>query len=119
MTTEQQTGPEAEVKDEATPEEQSWRGVFEEDPDREISRATSIRLKEDSRKLLGELLRPYQKLIWLLIVIVIVENGARLAVPYLVHLGIDNGIPPILAGGGSRQLIKIVIAGVFSAPPRA
>ena len=37
-------------------------------PDREISRATSIRLKEDSRKLLGQLLRPYQKLIWLLIV---------------------------------------------------
>jgi len=109
-TTEQQTGPEAEVKDETTPEEQSWRGVFEEDPDREISRATSIRLKEDSRKLLGQLLRPYQKLIWLLIMIVIVENGARLAVPYLVHLGIDNGIPPILAGEGSRQLVTIVIA---------
>jgi ATP-binding cassette subfamily B protein len=109
MTTQQQTPPEAEVKDETTPEEQNWRGVFEDDPDREISRATSIRLKEDSRKLLGELLRPYQKLIWLLIVIVVVENGARLAVPYLVHLGIDNGIPPILAGEGSRQLVTIVI----------
>ena len=72
------------------PPEQQWRGVFEDDPDREVSRATSIRLKEDSRKLLGELLRPYQKLIWLLVVIVIVENGARLAVPYLVHLGIAD-----------------------------
>src|SRR3954453_16317110 len=115
MTTQQQTPPEAEVKDEATPEEQSWRGGFEEDPDREISRATSIRLKEDSRKLLGQLLRPYQKLIWLLVVIVIVENAARLAVPYLVHLGIDNGIPPILAGKGSQELITIVIAVLASA----
>jgi ABC-type multidrug transport system fused ATPase/permease subunit len=43
-------------------------------------------------------------------VIVVVENGARLAVPYLVHLGIDNGIPPILAGEGSRELITVVIA---------
>ncbi|WP_350277740.1 ABC transporter ATP-binding protein [Kribbella sp. HUAS MG21] len=101
----QQAPPEVEEDE----KDQNWRGVFEEDPDREISRATSIRLKEDSRKLLGELLRPYQKLIWLLVVIVLVENGARLAVPYLVHLGIDNGIPPILAGEGSRELVTIVI----------
>ena len=114
MTTTQQTPPAAKEQEQKPPEEQSWRGLFEEDPDREISRATTIRLKEDSRKLLGELLRPYRKLIWLLVAIVIVENGARLAVPYLVHLGIDNGIPPILAGKGSQQLITIVIA-VFAA----
>jgi ATP-binding cassette subfamily B protein len=108
MTTTQQTAPPAETTDER-PQEETWRGQFEEDPDRELSRATTIRLKEDSRKLLGELLRPYQKLIWLLVVIVVVENGARLAVPYLVHLGIDNGIPPILAGKGSSQLITIVV----------
>jgi ATP-binding cassette, subfamily B, bacterial len=110
MTTTQQTPPPTDAQDEQQPEEQKWRGLFEEDPDREISRATSIRLKEDSRKLLGELLRPYKKLIWLLVAIVIVENGARLAVPYLVHLGIDNGIPPILAGEGSQELVTIVIA---------
>ncbi|MFD7158925.1 ABC transporter ATP-binding protein [Kribbella sp. NPDC059898] len=112
--TTQQTPPHDKEQQEQ-PEEQKWRGLFEEDPDREISRATSIRLKEDSRKLLGELLRPYQKLIWLLVVIVIVENAARLAVPYLVHLGIDKGIPPILAGQGSKQLITIVIAVLASA----
>jgi ATP-binding cassette subfamily B protein len=109
MTTTQQTPPEQETREQETPE-QSWRGMFEEDPDREVSRATTVRLKEDSRKLLGELLRPYSKLIWILVVIVVVENGARLAVPYLVHLGIDNGIPPILAGEGSRELITVVIA---------
>ncbi|MGY4771566.1 ABC transporter ATP-binding protein [Kribbella sp. CWNU-51] len=109
MTTTQQTPPEEETREneQETPE-QSWRGVFEDDPDRELSRATTVRLKEDSRKLLGELLRPHQKMIWLLVVIVVVENGARLAIPYLVHLGIDNGIPPILAGEGSRQLITVV-----------
>ena len=109
MTTTQQTPPEDETRDnEQEAPEQSWRGVFEDDPDRELSRATTVRLKEDSRKLLGELLRPHQKMIWLLVVIVVVENGARLAIPYLVHLGIDNGIPPILAGEGSRQLVTVV-----------
>jgi ABC-type multidrug transport system fused ATPase/permease subunit len=107
MTTTQQTPPPEDTRDEEAPE-QSWRGVFEDEGERELSRATTIRLKEDSRKLLGELLRPYQKMIWLLVVIVVVENGARLAVPYLVHLGIDNGIPPILAGEGAKTLITVV-----------
>ncbi|MEV0284513.1 ABC transporter ATP-binding protein [Kribbella sp. NPDC050820] len=108
MTTTQQTPPESDAEEEKSAE-QSWRGYFEDEGDRELSRATTIRLKEDSRKLLGELLRPYSKMIWLLVVIVVVENAARLAVPYLVHLGIDNGIPPILAGEGPRTLITIVV----------
>lgn len=107
MTTTQQTPPPEETKDDES-QQDTWRGQFDEDPDRELSRATTVRLKEDSRKLLGELLRPHAKLIWLLVVIVVVENGARLAVPYLVHLGIDNGIPPIIAGEGSRELITVV-----------
>ncbi|MFI6831474.1 ABC transporter ATP-binding protein [Kribbella sp. NPDC050241] len=107
MTTTQQTPPPEETKDDEA-QQDTWRGQFDEDPDRELSRATTVRLKEDSRKLLGELLRPHAKLIWLLVVIVVVENGARLAVPYLVHLGIDNGIPPIIAGEGSRELITVV-----------
>ncbi|TCO44910.1 ABC-type multidrug transport system fused ATPase/permease subunit [Kribbella antiqua] len=107
MTTTQQTPPPDDTRDEETTE-QSWRGVFEDEGERELSRATTIRLKEDSRKLLGELLRPYRKMIWLLVVIVVVENAARLAVPYLVHLGIDNGIPPILAGEGAKTLITVV-----------
>jgi ATP-binding cassette subfamily B protein len=107
MTTTQQTPPKDVPEEEKSPEE-TWRGYFDDEGDRELSRATTIRLKEDSRKLLGELLRPYHKLIWILVVIVVVENGARLAVPYLVHLGIDNGIPPILRGEGATTLITVV-----------
>lgn len=95
-------------------QQDSWRGYAEEGND-ELSRATTLRLKEQSRKLLGELLRPYHKMIWLLVVIVVVENAARLAVPYLVHLGIDKGIPPILAGEGSKTLLTVVGAVFASA----
>ncbi|HEY0473524.1 MAG TPA: ABC transporter ATP-binding protein [Kribbella sp.] len=106
MTTTQQT-PQQSSADRPAEQEDSWRGYAEEGND-ELSRATTLRLKEQSRQLLGELLRPYQKLIWLLVVIVVVENAARLSVPYLVHLGIDKGIPPILAGQGSKTLVTIV-----------
>ncbi|WP_460664461.1 ABC transporter ATP-binding protein [Kribbella swartbergensis] len=104
----QQTSPQSDPEEEKSPEK-SWRGYFEDDGDRELSKATTIRLKEDSRRLLGQLLRPHKKKIWWLVAIVIVENGARLAVPYLVHLGIDNGIPPILAGEGSTTLVTVVL----------
>jgi len=87
--------------------EQAWRGYAEETND-DVPRATTLKLQEQSRRLLGDLLRPHKKLIWLLIVIVVVENAARLAVPYLVHLGIDEGIPPILAGEGSQTLLTVV-----------
>jgi ATP-binding cassette subfamily B protein len=103
----------AQPPQQVTPEE-SWRGYAEENGD-ELTRATTLRLKEQSRKLLGELLRPYKKMIWLLVVIVVVENAARLAVPYLVHLGIDQGIPPILAGEGSKTLLTVVGAVLASA----
>ena len=45
---------------------------------------------------------------------VVVENAARLSVPVLVQRGIDRGIPPILAGGSSRELLLVVstLAGV-------
>ncbi|HEY0690340.1 MAG TPA: ABC transporter ATP-binding protein [Kribbella sp.] len=103
----------AQPPQQVTPEE-SWRGYAEENGD-ELTRATTLRLKEQSRKLLGELLRPYQKMLWLLVAIVVIENAARLAVPYLVHLGIDKGIPPILAGEGSKTLITVVGAVLASA----
>ena len=106
MTTTQQT-PQQSSDDRSGQQDDSWRGYAEEGND-ELSRATTLRLKEQSRKLLGELLRPYRKMIWILVVIVVVENAARLSVPYLVHLGIDKGIPPILAGEGSKTLVTIV-----------
>jgi ATP-binding cassette, subfamily B, bacterial len=98
----------ADTSQQPTPE-QSWRGYAEENGD-DLPRSTTLRLQERSRRLLGELLRPHKKAIWLLIVIVVVENAARLAVPYLVHLGIDEGIPPILAGEGSQTLLTVVAA---------
>ncbi len=85
-----------------------WRGVAAERED-EISNKASLFLRARSRRLLADLLRPHRKLLGLLMIAVLIENGARLAVPYLVKMGIDNGVPPIVHHQGSRTLLTIVV----------
>jgi ATP-binding cassette, subfamily B, bacterial len=86
---------------------QDWRGVAAESSD-EISDRVSLLLRERSRRLLGSLLRPHKPLLRVLIAIVVTENVARLATPYLVKVGIDQGIPPITAGQPPTVLLMVV-----------
>ncbi|MBA2716684.1 MAG: ABC transporter ATP-binding protein [Propionibacteriales bacterium] len=86
-----------------------WRGVAAEDTDQEdLGDKVSLLLKERSRRLFVDLLRPHKRILWFLTAAVLIENAARLSVPYLVKEGIDKGIPPLLAGEGSRTLYTIV-----------
>jgi ATP-binding cassette, subfamily B, bacterial len=85
-----------------------WRGVAAEHEE-EIPARVSLLLKARSRRLLGSLLKPHRRaLVWLMVA-VLIENATRLSVPYLVKEGIDLGIPPILIGKGSQELIEIVV----------
>ncbi|UVO12394.1 ABC transporter ATP-binding protein/permease [Mycobacterium sp. SVM_VP21] len=63
-----------------------------------------------ARGLLWSLLLPYRFAALLMVVAIVVENAARLAVPILAQRGIDRGIPPIAADGSIRQLSVIVTA---------
>ncbi len=65
-------------------------------------------LQARSRRLLADLVRPYKRLLWLLLIVVVVENVARLSIPYLVKEGIDRGIPPIQENGDATTLLTIV-----------
>jgi ATP-binding cassette subfamily B protein len=85
----------------------SWRGVAAENAD-DIPDAVGLRLKTRSRRLLGELLAPYRRLVLLLTGVVLLENAARLSVPRLVQVGIDSGVPPLLSGGSSRHLLEVL-----------
>jgi ATP-binding cassette, subfamily B, bacterial len=85
-----------------------WRGRLDETSDDEPAVEDRIPRRTEARALLYSLLRPFRVVVTLLAVVVIVENAARLAVPILVQRGIDHGIPPLLAGGSSRELMTIV-----------
>jgi ATP-binding cassette, subfamily B, bacterial len=85
-----------------------WRGRAVTNDDDDLPIDESISRRREARSLLGSLLRPYATTVALLAIVVVVENAARLSVPLLVQRGIDHGIPPIAAGGSSRELLLIV-----------
>lgn len=85
----------------------SWRGIAKTDEDEHVLEIER-RFTGGSGELLRELLTPYKWAIWGLIGIVLVENAARLSIPYLVKEGIDTGIPPIRADNDLQPLVVIV-----------
>jgi ABC-type multidrug transport system fused ATPase/permease subunit len=91
-----------------TPAVEEWRGVVDERDD-DVAADVSILLRARSRRLLRSLLAPHKRSVWLLVVVILVQNAAAMAGPYLVKLGIDDGIPPIARGGSSRTLVTIVV----------
>ena len=105
MTTSSATSPPGPAAQESG---QDWRGVAAESSD-ELSSSVSLHLRERSRRLLGQLMRPHRRTLVILLSVVLVENAARLAIPFLVKIGIDSGIPPIAAGDGPALLIAIVL----------
>lgn len=85
----------------------AWRGVAAEDKN-DLNQSATLFLRARSRRLLSQLLRPHRQVVRALLMIALIENVSRLAVPYLVHLGIDRGIPPIVNGGIGRTLLVVV-----------
>jgi ATP-binding cassette, subfamily B, bacterial len=85
-----------------------WRGRAVTNDDDDLPIDESVSRRREARTLLGSLLRPYATTVALLAIVVVVENAARLSVPLLVQRGIDHGIPPIVDGRSSRELLLIV-----------
>jgi ABC-type multidrug transport system fused ATPase/permease subunit len=75
-----------------------WRGVAGEDTD-ELSASASSFLRGRSRRLLGELLRPHRRALWVLLGTITVQNLAWLAGPLLIGVGIDHAVPALVQGG--------------------
>jgi ATP-binding cassette, subfamily B, bacterial len=92
--------------------DQDWRGVAADG--QEVTDEVSGLLQARSRRLLGDLLRPHKKLVWVLLAIVLVENASRLSIPYLVKEGIDRGIPPIREANDTSVLFTIVGIALFA-----
>ncbi|MGN6253337.1 MAG: ABC transporter ATP-binding protein [Marmoricola sp.] len=88
-----------------------WRGRLDEADAEEVELAVRAGA---GRRLLADLLRPHRRTITVLLALVLVENAARLAVPYLVKVGIDSGIPPIRQSGSLAPLLGVVAAAVVA-----
>jgi len=87
----------------------AWRGVAAEKAD-EVSSGLAALLRERSRRLLGDLLRPHRRAVITTVSLIVVESLAALAGPWLVGLAIDNGLPPLLSAHDAAPLLAIAAA---------
>ena len=71
-----------------------WRGVAAEEVD-EFSASVAGLLRKRSRKLLAKLAYPYRWDIALAGLLILIRSIAYLSIPYLVGLGIDQGVERI------------------------
>src|SRR5260370_30335729 len=93
---------------------EQWRGIApDEDAERTEAEApdakATIRLRASSRALLGSLLRPHRGALTVLVLLLLLQNAATMAGPFLVMVGISDGIEPLRHGDPS-VLIKVGIA---------
>jgi ATP-binding cassette subfamily B protein len=92
-----------------TADTSAWRGVAAEKAD-EVSAGLAALLRERSRRLLGDLLRPYRRAVITTIALIVVESLAALAGPWLVGIAIDSGLPPLLNHQDVLPLLGIAAA---------
>ncbi|KXK63267.1 ABC transporter [Micromonospora rosaria] len=98
---------------------QRWRGVSTDpDADRSLAEDTSpaavARLRVRSRALLRDLLRPHRRRLGLAVALLLAQNAAGMAGPYLVMLGIDRAAGPLRAGD-PVPLVAVAAAFVVAA----
>src|SRR6185312_3352882 len=82
----------------AVSDDRNWRGVATEDAE-ELPVGAGVFLRDRSRRLLGELVRPHRRSLWGLLATITTQNVAWLAGPFLIGVGIDVGVPALVDHG--------------------
>jgi ATP-binding cassette, subfamily B, bacterial len=90
----------------------AWRGVAAEQAE-EVSAGLAALLRERSRRLLGDLLRPHRRAVITTVSLIVVQSLAALAGPWLVGIAIDTGLPPLLHAHDAAPLLGIAAAFAF------
>jgi ATP-binding cassette, subfamily B, bacterial len=84
-----------------------WRGVGAEEND-DVSAKGGIFLRARSRRLLGSLMRPHRRALLVATVLIIVVTGFEMCAPYLVSVGIDDGMPAVKHGDWTPIVLAAV-----------
>lgn len=75
----------------------------------------SARLKRRGRRLVWELSKPYRGRLAIAVALLLVQNFASLAGPFLLQLGIDDGIPDLMERDDPTFIIWLAVAFVVAA----
>lgn len=74
----------------------------------EYTRDESRQIRRRSLRLLGSLLHPVRRMLWLTLAIVVVSTAAQVAGPTIIAYGIDQGLPALMA----QDWVPVGLAGV-------
>ena len=91
---------------------EQWRGIAPPEDDDTVPAGALPRLR--TRRLLGSLLQPYRRTLWVLLATILGQNLAWLAGPFLIGVGIDVAVPALL-DGDAGPLVWIASAMVAAA----
>jgi ATP-binding cassette, subfamily B, bacterial len=75
---------------------QEWRGIAPPEDEDVVPAGGLPRAR--TRRLLGSLLQPYRRTLWILLATISGQNLAWLAGPFLIGLGIDVAVPALVDG---------------------
>jgi ATP-binding cassette, subfamily B, bacterial len=84
-----------------------WRGVAAEENE-DLAAQGGIFLRARSRRLLGQLIRPHRRAMLVATVLIIVVTGFEMCAPYLVSVGIDDGMPAVKHGDWTPIVLAAV-----------
>ncbi len=101
-----------------TADANAWRGVAAEKAE-EVSAGLAALLRERSRRVLVDLLRPHRRAVIATVSLIVVESLAALAGPWLVGIAIDDGLPPLLNSHDAAPLLGIAAAFAFAVAVQA
>jgi ATP-binding cassette subfamily B protein len=86
----------------------SVTGVRGEERD-DFDKAESAQMRKRSLRLLGSLLRPLRTRVILTMVVVIISTAAQVAGPALIAMGIDRGLPALMANDWMPLALTVVL----------
>ena len=97
---------------------EAWRGVAAEQQEDEITGKLSTLLRRRSRRLLGDLLRPYKRLVLVIFLLIVGAQLAALAGPWLIGVGIDD-VPALTRTHNAGPIALVIIAFTVSVAVQA
>ncbi len=88
-----------------------WRGIANED--KAVTETGNLVLAGRSRRLLLSLVRPYRRLVVFALLLIVLDNAARVSAPLFVAHGLDVGIAEGVAGNWAP--LALTVAGYLGA----
>ena len=89
-----------------------WRGIADDRDDSVAIDAGSL-IRGSGRRLLVRVMRPHARRLVVSGLLIVIQTLAALSVPWLVGKAIDNGVRPLISGGGNTTALEWIVLAIL------